>query len=254
MPPRFAYWTIILEGKPTAFRAQQKEELLPTFRQLQAKHPETVMKWFARGKLWSSPEEAHAAGRRSGTERRTPDWRPGGEHRDPRERFKLPRDEKRRRFAAKLQRDSRGADARAAPRRSPAAPSERPESHGARPSGERPAQKGGWKLQETRKWSKPVSQRRPWERGRPGPRRESKSAEGTLETRTWKGRSQQGRGAPRNDSRTSGASDPRGRADRQPGSRPKPSGEPHGGVRPGQRNRRSFKAKGSGRRGGGESR
>ena len=37
--------------------------------------------------------------RRGGAERRKPDWRPGGEHRDPRARFDIPRDEKRRRFA-----------------------------------------------------------------------------------------------------------------------------------------------------------
>ena len=40
MPPRHAYWTIILEGKPTAFRAHTQEELLPTFKQLQAQHPD----------------------------------------------------------------------------------------------------------------------------------------------------------------------------------------------------------------------
>jgi hypothetical protein len=104
MPPRFAYWTIILEGKPTAFRTQQREDLLPTFKQLQGKHPDAVMMWFARGRLWSSPEEAQSAETRSG-ERRQRDWRPGGEHRDPRARFDVPRDEKRRRFAAKLRRD-----------------------------------------------------------------------------------------------------------------------------------------------------
>jgi len=102
MPPRFAYWTIILEGKPTAFRAQHRDELVPTMKQLQARHPDVVMKWFARGRLWSSPEEAQAS-RRAGThEGRGPAWRPGGEHRDPRDRFKIPRDVKRRRFAAKL--------------------------------------------------------------------------------------------------------------------------------------------------------
>jgi hypothetical protein len=108
MPPRFAYWTIILEGKPTAFRAQQREELIPTFKQLHAKHPDAVMKWFSRGRLWESPEEAQAAVRGGGpTERRKPDWRPGGEHRDPRARFDIPRDEKRRRFAERLRRETR---------------------------------------------------------------------------------------------------------------------------------------------------
>jgi len=109
MPPRFAYWTIILEGKPTAFRAQDREDLLPTLRQLTTKHPDAVMKWFARGRLWESPDEARAAERRGGRERRTPGWRPGGEHRDPRARFDVPRDEKRRRFAEKLRRDRRDA-------------------------------------------------------------------------------------------------------------------------------------------------
>ena len=62
MPPRFAYWTIIVEGKPTAFRTQERDELLPTFKQLQSKHPDAVMMWFSRGRLWASPEEAHAEG------------------------------------------------------------------------------------------------------------------------------------------------------------------------------------------------
>jgi hypothetical protein len=104
MPPRFAYWTIILEGKPTAFRAQHREDLVPTFKQLQSRHPDATMMWFGRGRLWASPEDARAAARRP-KERRQPDWRPGGEHRDPRARFEIPRDEKRRRFAAKLRRD-----------------------------------------------------------------------------------------------------------------------------------------------------
>ncbi len=107
MPPRYTYWTIILEGKPTAFRASKQEELLPTLKQLQARHPDAVMLWFARGKLWQSEEEAREAlrARRRPEERRGPDWRPGGSHQDPRERFKIPRDEKRRRFKERLYRD-----------------------------------------------------------------------------------------------------------------------------------------------------
>ena len=107
MPPRFAYWTIIVEGKPTAFRAQDRDELVPTFKQLQSKHPDAVMMWFARGRLWPSPEDARAAERPSGAERRNKEWRPGGEHRDPRARFEIPRDEKRRRFAERMRRDAR---------------------------------------------------------------------------------------------------------------------------------------------------
>ena len=105
MPPRYTYWTIILEGKPTAFRAREAEELLPTLKQLQVRHPDAVMLWFARGRLWPSPAAERDAARRGTGERRTQGWRPGGEHRDPRERFKVPRDEKRRRFAAKQRRE-----------------------------------------------------------------------------------------------------------------------------------------------------
>ena len=61
MPPRFAYWTILVGGLPTAFRAAEREEIEPTFRRLQQKHPDAEMRWFARGKLWASPAEASEA-------------------------------------------------------------------------------------------------------------------------------------------------------------------------------------------------
>ena len=212
MPPRHTYWTIIVGNQPTAFRSATRDELLPTLKQLQSKHADAVMMWFARGRLWTSDHEAREAlvrdrrprrpegstdrpgggppnsrpqGRpqfrdrpredrapgpkpewrerpphdrprgpkpewrdrpphdrprgpkpesreraphdrprgpkpesrdRSpndrtgqdrtgqGGERRGRDWRPGGEHRDPRARFKVPRDLKRARFAARLRR------------------------------------------------------------------------------------------------------------------------------------------------------
>src|SRR6185503_17272265 len=62
MPPRYAYWTIIFGNQPTSFRTHTQEELLPTFRQIQAKHPDAVMMWFAHGRLWKSPEAAREAG------------------------------------------------------------------------------------------------------------------------------------------------------------------------------------------------
>ena len=61
MPPRHNYWTIIFGNQPTSFRAATQEELLPTFKQLQAKHPDAVMMWFASGRLWKSEEEARQA-------------------------------------------------------------------------------------------------------------------------------------------------------------------------------------------------
>src|SRR4051794_32092620 len=90
MPPRYAYWTILIDNTATAFRAREREELLPTFNQLKRKNADAVMKWFARGKLWESPEAAEAARRipKAPPERRGVEWRPGGKHRGPRERFK----------------------------------------------------------------------------------------------------------------------------------------------------------------------
>jgi len=95
MPPRYAYWTILLGTAPTAFRARDREDLLPTFEQLRQKHPDAVMRWFERGRLWDSPAEARRSGRQpEASEPRGPDWRPGGEHRDPRARFKKKRKKK----------------------------------------------------------------------------------------------------------------------------------------------------------------
>ena len=92
MPPRFVYWTIIAGGLPTAFRAAEREDLLPTFHRLQERHPDAEMKYFARGKLWDSQEDARrAADERRRAPKAAPgrgrDWRPGGEHRDPRQDF-----------------------------------------------------------------------------------------------------------------------------------------------------------------------
>jgi hypothetical protein len=161
MPPRFAYWTIILDGTPTSFRTKEREEILPLFNQLHAKNPAAQLKWFSGGTLWDSREQAREArelekvrrfreerdreakGRREGAEdplaefrrqhgrppdgsdqrvpepsdrsagtdapprprgdrpqgeRRGKDWRPGGEHRDPRDKYKLPPGEARKRW------------------------------------------------------------------------------------------------------------------------------------------------------------
>jgi len=125
MPPRFSYWTIIAGGLPTAFRAADREELLPTFTRLKQKQPDAEMKWFARGKLWTSPEEARQHNDRRGPqgagrsfdgdgrrparpagpadqprEKRGRDWRPGGEHRDPRQPFKDAKKARNQRFKA----------------------------------------------------------------------------------------------------------------------------------------------------------
>ncbi len=100
MPPRYAYWTILVDDQPTAFRAGSQEDLMPTFKRLQAKHASAKMMWFQNGKLWASRLEAQDAMRargemgrrgderqrdgfrdrkspsRPGTSERKPDWKP----------------------------------------------------------------------------------------------------------------------------------------------------------------------------------
>jgi hypothetical protein len=93
MPPRHAYWTILIGNAPTAFRAHDRADLLPTFERLRQKQPDVTVKYFARGRLWESPEAAREESvRRPAAETRGRDWRPGGAHRDPRDRFKTKRD------------------------------------------------------------------------------------------------------------------------------------------------------------------
>jgi hypothetical protein len=93
MPPRHAYWTIIVDDQPTSFRAHDVEELLPTFNRLREKHPTAQLKWFERGQLFETREAARQQGygqgeRRWEGPRPGKDWRPGGEHRDPRQKYK----------------------------------------------------------------------------------------------------------------------------------------------------------------------
>ena len=103
--PRHTYWVIVTGTDATAFRAREAEDLLPTLKQLQRTQPDAVLKWFERGKLWESPEQALADLRRPRVRTRGAAWRPGGSHVDPRARFKVPRDEKRRRFKQRQRRE-----------------------------------------------------------------------------------------------------------------------------------------------------
>jgi len=200
MPPRYAYWTIIAGGLPTAFRAAEREELLPTFQRIKDKHPDAQMKYFARGKLWESPEAMRAAERRGdrghrrpdearhNREPRTRDWRPGGDHRDPRQKF----------TDAKKERNAEVRKQRWERKNAP--PRERPHGDplrddlGRRPEGfrkPRPAVSGGQGDRPQGKWSRPKDRpprdRKPQTRGqgteeprqpRPrGPNREPKPNE-----------------------------------------------------------------------------
>jgi hypothetical protein len=147
MPPRYAYWTIIAGGLPTAFRTAERDELLPTFRRIKEKHADAELKYFARGKLWDSPEEAlrAAEARRTASGHRHPstaepargrNWRPGGEHRDPRQKFKDAKKtrnvaQRRRRFERR-QHDLKGFQA--ADRDKPREDSDQPSENSTRPA------------------------------------------------------------------------------------------------------------------------
>ena len=130
MPPRYSYWTILAGGLPTAFRATERADLLPTFNRIRDKHPDAQMLWFARGRLWESPEEALQDLERVRA-RRDRDWRPGGDHRDPRKRVKegpRVRDKSRREHKPQRPTGSRPAGS----------PPTGPPPTGARPTGPRP--------------------------------------------------------------------------------------------------------------------
>jgi hypothetical protein len=117
MPPRFTYWTIILDGQPTAFRSAEREQLLPTLKQLQTKNPDAVLRWFAHGRVWESPDEVRQLRERKRAEARDAalkeprgrGWRPGGDHKDPREKFK------RETFQAHKRRERKAANLAAPP-------------------------------------------------------------------------------------------------------------------------------------------
>jgi hypothetical protein len=104
MASRYTYWVILDGDSPTAFRANVREELVPTMVQLQRTNPNVTIRWFARGRLWESQVEERDALRaaRTAPNTRTRDWRPGGTHKDPRARFELTRDQKRARFKKRL--------------------------------------------------------------------------------------------------------------------------------------------------------
>jgi hypothetical protein len=85
MPPRYAYWTILIDNQATAFRAREQDELRPTLTQLRRTNKDVALKWFARGRIWES-REAEIAAREKQREKRARDWRPGGTHQDSRKR------------------------------------------------------------------------------------------------------------------------------------------------------------------------
>lgn len=83
MPPRYAYWTILIGTEPTSFRAREREELMPTFKRLQQRHADARMVWFQNGKIWDSRLDAREAMRVRGQRGREGDFRQSqGERRE----------------------------------------------------------------------------------------------------------------------------------------------------------------------------
>ena len=163
MPPRFASWTILIDNKPTAFRARDQQELLPTVAQLKRKNEHVELKWFAQGRLWDSPEAQHAAGRRPQPpgEKRGDDWRPGGQHKDPRARFDKEAQRRKKREQRAEWNASRSADVvrRDRDKLGPPSPDSEWRDKAARPpQGDRSSQDRPWQTKPTG----PRAERKPW--------------------------------------------------------------------------------------------
>ena len=76
------------QSPPRSGRSKKPTELLPTLTQLRRKRPDASLRWFQRGRLWLSPDDAKAAlaRERSDARGRPATWRPGGKHVDPRQK------------------------------------------------------------------------------------------------------------------------------------------------------------------------
>jgi len=89
VPPRYAYWTIIVDNQPTAFRAGALDDIMPTFNRLKEKQPTAKLMWFQSGKLWPSRIDAREAMQVRGERGRYSDPRQdGGDTTPSRERPK----------------------------------------------------------------------------------------------------------------------------------------------------------------------
>lgn len=210
---RGAFWTIIVDEQPTAFRAPVREDLLPTLKQLQRQHPTAAIKWFQRGRLWDTPGEAMDASR---PPRRGPGWRPGGEHKDPRDQYKVPRDVKRARWASQAA-EGRGpwvkGNADRAPERERGAWKPSPDGAPRKPGGKRPFAPRDDRAESQRRDQPPSGDRPAWR-----PRAEGGSRPAG-DTPAWRPKAEA--------DRRPGADRPRGprpRGDR-PAWRPKPDGD-----------------------------
>ena len=158
MPPRYAYWTILVDEQPTAFRAGSQEDLMPTFNRLKQKHADARMMWWQNGKLWNSRLDAQEAMRARGEMGRARDFRQRDNVAD-RKPFRRdgPRDSRGNRDARPEPRDERDASGKLAWKPKGTSETSRPPKQEWKPKGsfasERPS-RPEWK-------SKPQGDRRP---------------------------------------------------------------------------------------------
>jgi hypothetical protein len=147
---RFLYWTIVLGAEPTSFRASDPGELLPTLAQLRRKHPEAQLRWFQRGRLWLSPDEAKAAlvRERDATRGRPATWRPGGKHEDPRQKYKDAKKAKWTKFKSAIRERSEARRARDDERGSGPRPERPRETRDPRAPADRPP-RADWRRRDT---------------------------------------------------------------------------------------------------------
>ena len=159
MPPRHAYWTILVDEQPTAFRAVDPDTLQPTFKRLQAKHPSARMVWFQNGKIWASRLDAQEAMRARGERGRAGDFRqragqdvaPGFSRGSTAPRQKLewkPKDQKKREGG--LEWKPKGAPGTARPKTQ----DPRPRDHNWRPGGEHRDPRQKYKDAKKAKWTR----------------------------------------------------------------------------------------------------
>jgi hypothetical protein len=207
MPPRHSFWVILIGKTATSFRGKEREDLVPTLRQLQRTQSDVTLRWFEGGRVWESPQAAEGAAKLAATvsrEKRTREWRPGGDHRDPKARFELTRDQKRAKFKRDLSRhDESGPPARQ--QDAPSSPfepkSERPRENARSdrpwskdkpaPRSDRPWSKDKPAARSDRPWSKdrpPARSDRPWSKDKPAARSDrpwSKDKPAARSDRPW---------------------------------------------------------------------
>lgn len=186
MPPRYAYWTILVDDQPTAFRASSQEDLMPTFKRLKLKHASAKMMWWQNGQLWDSRLDAQQAMHARGEMGRRGDVRQGGGFRDRARNPRTDQPAERRDPSGKLEWQPKGADSSTRDRQPRfKKPEWKPKSGGG------PASKAGFPVRRSfsEGGSRPIGKGRPDSHRRSEPRREKLDWKPKGETaapkRTW---------------------------------------------------------------------